>query len=523
MNNTIDLETDLSMYFERYGDITNKGYENLNDRLNTLVKKLNEHGINVQKFNDGTILTTSYEDSNFKDSISEKNFNKIIEIQQEYKRKKQMHAKKNSEINKYTKIIKNYKDKIEKNRRNIEEIKKVIEANKTDSEITEKFNYLLNSLENENNTLEGIVELFERRLVSHKKVRDALRRGGSIKSTIDNVLDNEAKEKADKIKNDSQNRVDNNNNIEKPPKPNENVIDAIDEQINKNSKPIMPVKKGNKPKVTFKTIMALAAGVGLGATVFFTTGPAGVGIMMAAGGIAKTFIKKQEKKLATATSLNAPAKVEEIENPKPQIKGPIARLKRYLTSPEGLRDMRWMINAAMLTGAGLTIGQAAAQYFGSQAPTSSVETITQTNTPSVNTPSVETITQTNTQSVSAPSVSIPQTSSSIPGYDSVSIGESIGQHNINVGYDSASWALNGQNGEILNPDLVNAANSQFGRFRISNLDGTSTIIDQAGTSIQDLLNQGYNLNQIAIDVTNTHGASQAWISAESLGNGGMTL
>lgn len=302
--------------------------------------------------------------------------------------------------------------------------------------------------------------------------------------------------------------------ISQAPNPHLNVPEDTMEKNkegNKKKTPIVPKRKSNKPKLTWKTYLSMAAGVGLGATVFFTTGPAGVGIMMIAGSIAKKIISNQEKKISKMTSINGPTKVSSVKDPSEKMMGPIGKLKSYLKSPEGLRDMRWMINAAMITGAGLTIGQAAQQFIGNM------------NQPIVEAPAIdapigpETITQTAPTPTITPEVTPPNL-----GYEGIRLGDSIGNYNVTTGYDSATWALNGQNAEVLNTNIINSANSQFGRFRVYNPDGTRTIIDSVGTSVQDLINQGYSIDQIAIDVM-SNGESQAWVNITEIMNGGKGL
>lgn len=304
--------------------------------------------------------------------------------------------------------------------------------------------------------------------------------------------------------------------------PNEPMLNVPEENMEQ-SQAVVPKNKGKKPKITWKTVAAVAAGIGIGATVFFTTGPLGVGVMMTASGVAKRFIKNQEKKVASLTSLKNATSVRKIEEPRPGLLGAVDKFKNYIKSPEGLRDMRWMLNAAMITGAGLTVGQMAQQFYANastppveptvesvSAPTTDPNPLTmpepiQTINPTPDTTVVDTVVENGLS------------------YDNIKLGESVGEFNVDVGYGTSSSALSGTNAEVLNGNLINSTNSQFGRFRVFNPDGTRTIITDTGVSIQDLIDQGYDISQIAIDVTNNQGASQAWVNVSDLMGGGKGL
>lgn len=367
-------------------------------------------------------------------------------------------------------------------------------------------------LENQNKRkkiLDDYKEKEEELDIYHRQEKQNIGDNSNINDDKNESLDDESKLDIDEL--------------DLPPEPN---IDMEENNNYQNQNAILPVKKGNKPKLTWKTIASVAAGIAIGSTVFFTTGPLGVGVMMISGGIAKKLISNQEKKLATMTSLNEKTSLADVAEPSNKLKGPIGRLKDYLKSPEGLRDMKWMINSAMITAAGLSIGQAASQIIGN------VNATPITEAPALETPELpitETLTTEPTVlNPTTPEVPLPEmlppepsiaTGAQELGLDGIRLGDSIGNYNVTTGYDTATWALNGQNAEVLNTNIINSANSQFGRFRVYNPDGTKTIIDSVGTSIQDLINQGYTTDQIAIDVMNK-GQSQAWVNvSEIIGKG----
>lgn len=269
--------------------------------------------------------------------------------------------------------------------------------------------------------------------------------------------------------------------------------------------PVMPIVKGNKPKVTWKTVAATAIGIGIGAGVFFAAGPLGVGIMSLAGGIAKKFINKKRKELASMQRVGGSQEVEEIREPKTGIKGAFARFKNYLKSEEGLRDMSWMINAAIITGVGLSVGSAI--HNAVNQATVPTEPIGPEPLP---------------EPVPEPIVQEPD----VLGFEDIKIGSEVDGFNVTTGHDTAGWAVNNVNPETLASQYVNG-DSIFNRFAAINPDGTlGQVIDTQGLSLTEFCAQtGMDPSQIAVDVARADGASQAWISASELvsGIGGPTM
>ena len=267
----------------------------------------------------------------------------------------------------------------------------------------------------------------------------------------------------------------------------------------------MPIVKGNKPKVTWKTVAATAIGIGIGAGVFFAAGPLGVGIMSLAGGIAKKFINKKRKELASMQRVGGSQEVEEIREPKTGIKGAFARFKNYLKSEEGLRDMSWMINAAIITGVGLSVGSAI--HNAVNQATVPTEPIGPEPLP---------------EPVPEPIVQEPD----VLGFEDIKIGSEVDGFNVTTGHDTAGWAVNNVNPETLASQYVNG-DSIFNRFAAINPDGTlGQVIDTQGLSLTEFCAQtGMDPSQIAVDVARADGASQAWISASELvsGIGGPTM
>ena len=100
-----------------------------------------------------------------------------------------------------------------------------------------------------------------------------------------------------------------------------------EENIELDDEPVIPNVKSNKPKITWKTILHVAAGIGIGAAVFFTAGPLGVGVMSLAGGLANKFLKQRRNEIARLNSLGISTKINTVVEPRPGIKGLVDRVK----------------------------------------------------------------------------------------------------------------------------------------------------------------------------------------------------
>lgn len=279
-------------------------------------------------------------------------------------------------------------------------------------------------------------------------------------------------------------------------------------------KPELPKIESNSPKKTWKTWVALAAGIGVGAAVFFTCGTVGVSVMAIAGGIAKRLIAKRRKKLEMQR-LNGELPVESAEEPLPGIKGKIQKLKEYFKSEEFCRDATWFLNGAIYTGLGLNIASSIYNVASAHlnptdvTPTNPTPNPTNPTNPTPDLTPVNNPTPVNTNPM-----------------DGIRIGDSVGGYNVSVGHDTASWATSGTHTENLISDYVNSG-SIFKRFAVMNPDGSvGQIINTNGLSITDFCNQaGIDPSQIAVDVASKGGTSQAWVSTSELlkGVGGKTL
>lgn len=293
-----------------------------------------------------------------------------------------------------------------------------------------------------------------------------------------------------------------------------------EENIELDDEPVMPNVKSNKPKITWKTILHVAAGIGIGAAVFFTAGPLGVGVMSLAGGLANKFLKQRRNEIARLNSLGISTKINTVVEPRPGIKGLVDRVKNKFRTEEGLRDMSWMINSAIITGTSLTVASTINNLI--QARNTAVPSVE--STPQTNTPSVEPkVTPEPTPLKATPKPVVEQ---SISQYDGIRIGEGVGDYNVSVGHISSDRAVMGLDTKPLLSQYVNK-DSIFGRFASVNPDGSiGQVINTNGLSIEEFCaTNGIDPSRVAVSVMDKAGTDQAWISASELvsGMGGPTL
>lgn len=320
--------------------------------------------------------------------------------------------------------------------------------------------------------------------------------------------------------------------IEEPIEPLQPVNEEVEEQeeekeepeeeenIELDDEPVIPNVKSNKPKITWKTILHVAAGIGIGAAVFFTAGPLGVGVMSLAGGLANKFLKQRRNEIARLNSLGISTKINTVVEPRPGIKGLVDRVKNKFRTEEGLRDMSWMINSAIITGTSLTVASTVNNLI--QARNTAVPSVE--STPQTNTPSVEPkVTPEPTPLKATPKPVVEQ---SISQYDGIRIGEGVGDYNVSVGHISSDRAVMGLDTKPLLSQYVNK-DSIFGRFASVNPDGSiGQVINTNGLSIEEFCaTNGIDPSRVAVSVMDKAGTDQAWISASELvsGMGGPTL
>ncbi len=126
-------------------------------------------------------------------------------------------------------------------------------------------------------------------------------------------------------------------------------------------------------------------------------------------------------------------------------------------------------------------------------------------------------TVTDEQNVNSNTVDVNEIEESKNDYSNIKIGEKIGDHNVSVGYDSASEAVESKNAEDLISDFVNG-NSVFKRFAIVSDDGSvSNITNAEGLSLEEFCEKNnVDPSHVAIDVARKDGVSQAWVTASEL-------
>ncbi len=309
-------------------------------------------------------------------------------------------------------------------------------------------------------------------------------------------------------KNDFQARAAQIDKLIKNQNENDGPVNDADLTSEDDPKPELPVINENSPKKTWKTYVALAAGIGVGATVFFTCGTVGVSVMAIAGGIAKMLISKRRKKLQMQR-LNGELPVESVEEPMPGIKGKIQKLKEYFKSEEFCRDANWFLNGAIYTGLGLNIASSIYNFAAAKLAATPDTIPTPDSVITDGQPKLDPATTTTSDPMSG-----------------IKIGDNVGDYNVSVGHDTANWATTGSNTENLISEYVNEG-SIFKRFAVMNPDGTvARMINTNGLSITDFCNQsGIDPSQIAVDVASKNGTSQAWVSVSELlkGVGGKGL
>ena len=111
---------------------------------------------------------------------------------------------------------------------------------------------------------------------------------------------------------------------------------------------VMDVKKGSP---LLRKAVGILAGVAVGVGLSFVLGPTGTVIVLAGNAILKGFIGKQIG-LKEAEAMQA-CPVQNIEEPKKGIKGFCQKVKNYVTSVDGLKDMQNFLTG---TSIGLVVG-----------------------------------------------------------------------------------------------------------------------------------------------------------------------
>ena len=537
----IELENDLGMDAESLGikELQNR-YELFDNIKNEAFRLDNEHELTEkQKERIDKITDTAYDKANQYNLIAERKRQEYLEL-----------GKRRIELNRQ---IKRLQDAIEKdsNIANVqvkegyekpeslaklqEEARKRIEENKhsLDGLASEKTNIIQKMRDLQFGERPKEKEIDKTDELSEEEAKISERN-----DTIDNIVDDTLKGNngTDSTSDSSNDGVSNEEDIEESIEPLPPVNEEVEEQEEDKEKdkdkeeepeenieldedvPQIPNVKANKPKITWKTVLHVAAGIGIGAAVFFTTGPLGVGVMSLAGGLTNKFLKQRRNEIARLNKLGIKTKINTVVEPRPGLKGLVDRVKNRFRTEEGIRDVSWMINSAIITGTALTVASTVNNII--QARSAATSTSGTPNTPTSPEPTVSPeptpIKATPQQAVQQP----------VSQYDGLRIGDGVGKYNVSTGHISSDRAVMGIDSKSLLPEYVNE-NSIFGRFASVNPDGSiGQVINTHGLSIEEFCaTNGIDPSRVAVSVMDKAGVDQAWISASELvsGMGGPTL
>lgn len=537
----IELENDLGMDAESLGikELQNR-YELFDNIKNEAFRLDNEHELTEkQKERIDKITDTAYDKANQYNLIAERKRQEYLEL-----------GKRRIELNRQ---IKRLQDTIEKDSNIInvqvkegyekpeslaklqEEARKRIEENKhsLDGLVSEKTNIIQKMRDLQFGERPKEKEIDKTDELSEEEAKISERN-----DTIDNIVDDTLKGNngTDSTSDSSDDGVSNEEDIEESIEPLPPVNEEVEEQEEDKEKdkakeeeseenieldedvPQIPNVKANKPKITWKTVLHVAAGIGIGAAVFFTTGPLGVGVMSLAGGLTNKFLKQRRNEIARLNKLGIKTKINTVVEPRPGLKGLVDRVKNRFRTEEGIRDVSWMINSAIITGTALTVASTVNNII--QARSAATPTSGTPNTPTSPEPTVSPeptpIKATPQQAVQQP----------VSQYDGIRIGDGVGKYNVSTGHISSDRAVMGIDSKSLLPEYVNE-NSIFGRFASVNSDGSiGQVINTHGLSIEEFCaTNGIDPSRVAVSVMDKAGVDQAWISASELvsGMGGPTL
>ncbi len=277
------------------------------------------------------------------------------------------------------------------------------------------------------------------------------------------------------------------------------------------------VKKVQKivRNVTPDKIAALVIGGAIGISVSLAFGHVGVmvmdlGIVLAKSKIKNQIIANQELEIKR---LKGEIEAENIEQPSNALLDKIKNSKvgQYFQSEEGLQALSWGLNAALIAGTATEIGKT---IYNAKVAPKTTNSVTSTPKAEAAAPEPQVTTQPATPT---PEAVTQAPTPATPNYEGIKLGNQVGDYNVSHGYDTASYAVNNINRESLLSNIV-TKDSIFKRFAILNQDGTvAQIINTPGTSLADLASQ-YGAENIAVDVANSSGVSQAWTTAADLIN-----
>lgn len=376
-----------------------------------------------------------------------------------------------------------------------------------------------------------------------------------------------------------------------PPKPPEDddkkkdddIIDINDYDLNIEEAPQMPKNISQKPEKTWKTVAAVALGIGAAAGTFAAFGVAGAGVVFVASGIARKFIKKKEKTIKEEEQKlqEYAEKIEDYNNQSEDIRktitqyvekynttddeemkkaikakidefrGNLARNNEFvagekakmeeivkriypdlkadeyngpqkITSIEDAKEKIIAKGRKFKAYLGSKEGLRDARWFMNAAQITSAALVAVDFVSGLANPSVtNSVVQTPpTETITPPGETVVDIPTEPGLYDGISVGGDVSGYNLSVGHDTASWALDGTNTESLISEYVNSTNSIFKGFRIQSGNGTIPL-DLKGMNLTEFLNAnpGIDPSTIVADVASKDGISQAWVSIDELVSG----
>ena len=274
-----------------------------------------------------------------------------------------------------------------------------------------------------------------------------------------------------------------------------------------------PVNIRPNANAKWRSVLAIAAGIGIGAGVWFAFGGIGVTALMIGGGLAKRALAKKMAKIQERRLTEPEYRVHNAENFPKTLKGQLDRFKSYMKSPEGLDAVQKMLTASIFSSLGFNIlgpllglqggqvitaitsgGAVAGGAGGANEAVSNSEAAAHTN-PGANT-----------------------------GAD-LKVGDSAG--NLTSGYTDSYSAQAGNGAVSLDQSLINSEGSHIGGFNVITSTGESiAITDTTLTAGQIASQHGVPItNVIPRIVQNVTNADQSWSTISDVVNaqGGRTL
>ena len=340
--------------------------------------------------------------------------------------------------------------------------KNISEKKKNDAEDAE-----LKELEEKIAALEA--EIPERKRIE-ELYADCLNDVKNLYQDVQNGLDVNSDEFANKVHAIDQKMTSGN----MPRELRDEILDYIKKIIKSKDKDKKPVEKVRKnPERTARTWIMGVTGLVGGALVGFYAA-AGVAIAFGLGmSIGNAIVGRQRVKLRN-DRLSGKQAVQEIIEPDDNLKEKIRKtIKNKWNDEAFLRDLNWGFTGAII---GNAIGGVAKNF----------------NKPADNIIHDEEVID-------------------VKDVKDIKIGEQVDPSvDLSRGYRTANNAFNQTNGTSLNPDYVNATNT-YNRISAVDPNGVTHNITTPGTSVKDLIDQGYQIKSIGVA---NNGIDTAWLNPE---------